>query len=143
NNAAIIGIYQDSMLGCYRFTRENIDFTQKDAMNLLMMFNRINPEALKRKRNERVSSFEILSQILPPMTSIYRWESRLEEAAEQLLLIKTLHRLYPEVERTILEAHPYQTPEVVALPIEAVASGYLDWLTAAVIPPDKLATIAD
>lgn len=82
-------------------------------------------------------------QILPPMISIYRWESRLEEAAEQLLLIKTLHRLYPEVERTILEAHPYQTPEVVALPIEAVASGYLDWLTAAVIPPDKLATIAD
>ena len=68
NNAAIIGIYQDSMLGCYRFTRENIDFTQKDAMNLLMMFNRINPEALRRKRNERVSSFDILSQILPPMT---------------------------------------------------------------------------
>ena len=43
NNSPIIGIYQDSMLGSYRFTRENIDFTQKDAMNLLMMFNRINP----------------------------------------------------------------------------------------------------
>ena len=68
NNAAIIGIYQDSMLGCYRFTRENIDFTQKDAMNLLMMFNRINPDTLKKKRNERVSNFEILSQILPPLT---------------------------------------------------------------------------
>jgi len=68
NNASIIGIYQDSMLGCYRFTRENIDFTQKDAMNLLMMFNRINPDTLKKKRNERVSNFEILSQILPPLT---------------------------------------------------------------------------
>jgi DNA-directed RNA polymerase beta' subunit len=68
NNAAIIGIYQDSMLGCYRFTRENIDFTQKDAMNLLMMFNRINPDNLKKKRNERVSNFEILSQILPPLS---------------------------------------------------------------------------
>jgi len=82
-------------------------------------------------------------QILPPMISIYRWEARLEEAAEQLLLIKTLHRLYPEVERTIREVHPYQTPEIVALPIEAVASGYLDWLTTAVIPPDQLTTIAD
>ena len=41
NNAAIIGIYQDSMLGSYQFTREQIDFTQKDAMNLFMMFNRI------------------------------------------------------------------------------------------------------
>ena len=68
NNASIIGIYQDSMLGCYRFTREAIDFTQKEAMNLLMMFNRINPANLKKKRNERVSNFEILSQILPPMT---------------------------------------------------------------------------
>jgi len=68
NNASIIGIYQDSMLGCYRFTRETIDFTQKEAMNLLMMFNRINPANLKKKRNERVSNFEILSQILPPMT---------------------------------------------------------------------------
>ena len=68
NNSAIIGIYQDSMLGSYRFTRENIDFTQKDAMNLLMMFNRINPTNLKKKINERVSNFEILSQIMPPLT---------------------------------------------------------------------------
>ena len=68
NNSAIIGIYQDSMLGSYRFTRENIDFTQKDAMNLLMMFNRINPTNLKKKLNERVSNFEILSQIMPPLT---------------------------------------------------------------------------
>jgi DNA-directed RNA polymerase II subunit RPB1 len=68
NNAAIIGIYQDSMLGSYRFTREQIDFTQKDAMNLLMMFNRVNTDTLKKKRNERVSNFEILSQILPPLS---------------------------------------------------------------------------
>lgn len=68
NNSSIIGIYQDSMLGSYRFTREQIDFTQKDAMNLLMMFNRINPNTLKKKANERVSNFEILSQILPPLS---------------------------------------------------------------------------
>ena len=68
NNSSIIGIYQDSMLGSYRFTRENIDFTQKDAMNLLMMFNRINPSTLVKKKNERVSNFEILSQIMPPLS---------------------------------------------------------------------------
>ncbi len=68
NNSAIIGIYQDSMLGSYRFTREQIDFTQKDAMNLLMMFNRINPSTLKKKRNEKISNFEILSQIMPPLS---------------------------------------------------------------------------
>jgi DNA-directed RNA polymerase II subunit RPB1 len=68
NNASIIGIYQDSMLGSYRFTREKIDFTQKDAMNLLMMFNRVNPDALKKKTNGRISNFEILSQIMPPLS---------------------------------------------------------------------------
>ena len=68
NNAAIIGIYQDSMLGSYRFTREKIDFTQKDAMNLLMMFNRINPDTLVKNSGERISNFEIMSQILPPLS---------------------------------------------------------------------------
>jgi DNA-directed RNA polymerase II subunit RPB1 len=68
NNSSIIGIYQDSMLGCYRFTRENINFTQKDAMNLLMMFKRVNPFSNDKKRNERISNFEIMSQILPPIS---------------------------------------------------------------------------
>lgn len=68
NNTPIIGIYQDSMLGSYRFTRDGIDFTQKDAMNLLMMFKRINPMALKKKPSERVTNFEILSQIMPPFS---------------------------------------------------------------------------
>jgi len=68
NNASIIGIYQDSMLGSYRFTREKIDFTQKDAMNLLMMFNRVNPQTLVKGGNERISNFEILSQIMPPLS---------------------------------------------------------------------------
>ena len=68
NNSSIIGIYQDSMLGCYRFTRENISFTQKDAMNLLMMFKRVKPFTDDKKRSDRISNFEIMSQILPPMS---------------------------------------------------------------------------
>jgi DNA-directed RNA polymerase II subunit RPB1 len=68
NNASIIGIYQDSMLGSYRFTRENIDFTPKDAMNLLMMYDGVNPATMVKKDNGKISNFEILSQILPPMS---------------------------------------------------------------------------
>jgi DNA-directed RNA polymerase II subunit RPB1 len=68
NNSSIIGIYQDSMLGCYRFTRKNIEFTQKDAMNLLMMFNRVDTEKLMKGANKKVSNFEILSQIMPPLS---------------------------------------------------------------------------
>ncbi len=68
NNSSIIGIYQDSMLGCYRFTRENINFTQKEAMNLLMMFNKVNTSLIQKGKNEKISNFEILSQIMPPIT---------------------------------------------------------------------------
>ena len=57
NNSPIIGIYQDSMLGCYRFTRENIHFNQRDAMNLLMMFNRVNSVELLTK-GQIVSNFD-------------------------------------------------------------------------------------
>ena len=65
NNASIIGIYQDSMLGSYRFTRENITFTKREAMNLLMMFNNVNTDAIKAGKT---SNFDILSQILPPLS---------------------------------------------------------------------------
>ena len=65
NNASIIGIYQDSMLGAYRFTRKNINFGRREAMNLLMMFNRVNTEMFKM---DKVSSFDLLTQILPPLS---------------------------------------------------------------------------
>jgi len=71
NNKAIIGIFQDSMLGCFRFTRENIRFTPREAMNLLMMFNRVNAQELLEK-GDMITNFDILSQILPPLTMSYK-----------------------------------------------------------------------
>jgi DNA-directed RNA polymerase II subunit RPB1 len=78
NNASIIGIYQDSMLGSYLFSRENIKFTPRQAMNLLMMFNGINEnELLKDIQNEgMVSNFNIMSQIMPPLTIKNKLEIR-------------------------------------------------------------------
>jgi periplasmic divalent cation tolerance protein len=71
-------------------------------------------------------------QILPPMISIYRWQGAVERASEVLLLIKTTLAAYPRLETTIKENHPYQTPEIVALPIEAGSAEYLSWLRALV-----------
>ncbi len=73
-------------------------------------------------------------QVLPPMTSIYRWQDHIQRASETLLLIKTAPHLYPEVEAAIKQHHHYQTPEIIALPIEAGATDYLAWLTSAVKP---------
>jgi periplasmic divalent cation tolerance protein len=71
-------------------------------------------------------------QILPPMVSIYRWEGAVERANEVLLLIKTTRAVYPQLVTTIKENHPYQTPEIIALPIEAGSDDYLNWLEASV-----------
>ena len=70
-NAPIIGIYQDSLLGSYRFTRPGVTFTPRDAMNLLMMFNKVNVEAL-RAAGPKLTSFDVLSQILAPITLKYK-----------------------------------------------------------------------
>ncbi len=67
NNAPIIGIFQDSMLGSYRFTRPNVTFTPREAMNLLMRYSNIDVNKL-RENGDKISNFDILSQILPPIT---------------------------------------------------------------------------
>ena len=70
SNAPIIGIYQDSMLGSYQFTRPDVDFTPRQAMNLLMGYNNIDMKELQNKK--RISSFDILSQITPPISLKYK-----------------------------------------------------------------------
>jgi len=64
NHQSIIGVFQDSLLGCYRFTRENINFNKRTAMNLLMYNKNIDLSLFKK---DNIKSFDILSQILPPM----------------------------------------------------------------------------
>ena len=70
NNAAIIGIYQDSMLGSYLFSKENVKFSPRQAMNLLMMFNGINSNILLQdiEKEGGVTNYNILSQIMPPLS---------------------------------------------------------------------------
>jgi DNA-directed RNA polymerase beta' subunit len=70
NNKPIIGIYQDSLLGCYRFTRKNIKFTPRDAMNLLMRFQKVDENIFADAT--KISNFQIMSQITPPITLNYK-----------------------------------------------------------------------
>ena len=70
-NVPIIGIYQDSLLGSYRFTRPNISFSPREAMNLLMMYPKVDVAALREAGN-KITNFDILSQILSPITLKYK-----------------------------------------------------------------------
>jgi len=81
NNSSIIGIYQDSMLGCYQFTRPDINFNPRDAMNLLMMFNNVDEnELLKNAESETgITNFNILSQIMLPLSMRYKTKAFKED----------------------------------------------------------------
>jgi DNA-directed RNA polymerase beta' subunit len=70
-NQSIIGIFQDSLLGSYRLTRPGVSFTPRDAMNLLMAYGGVN-EGLFAGNADRISSFQILSQIMPAFTMKYK-----------------------------------------------------------------------
>ncbi|MGH9078497.1 MAG: divalent-cation tolerance protein CutA [Acidimicrobiales bacterium] len=67
-------------------------------------------------------------QRIGPIISRYRWAGSIEEAEEWLVLLKTRSELIDRVIDVIVEHHPYETPEVVALPIVAGYAAYLDWI---------------
>jgi periplasmic divalent cation tolerance protein len=66
--------------------------------------------------------------ILPKLTSVYHWQGQIEASEEHLLLIKSTRTAYDEVESAICETHPYELPEVVAVPLIAGLESYLAWI---------------
>jgi periplasmic divalent cation tolerance protein len=71
--------------------------------------------------------------ILAPCSSVYRWQGNVETAAEVPLLIKTRADIYAEVETAIKSLHPYELPEIVAVPVAHGSSEYLEWINAATV----------
>lgn len=72
---------------------------------------------------------------LPPVTSTYRWQGAIESAVEVTLLIKCTRDRYPAVEEAIRQMHPYQVPEIVAVPVVAGVASYLRWVDDETQPP--------
>ena len=68
--------------------------------------------------------------ILPRVQSIYRWQGAVELATEIPLFIKSTAAHYPALEKLIAGLHPYETPEIVALPITQGLPTYLNWVAA-------------
>jgi len=66
--------------------------------------------------------------IIPSLTSIYQWKGKRQQGTEELLLIKTTSGAYPALQQHIVASHPYELPEIIAVPIETGLPAYLDWL---------------
>jgi periplasmic divalent cation tolerance protein len=70
--------------------------------------------------------------IVPGLTSVYRWEGRTEESPECLMFIKTTQESMARLRQRIVELHPYELPEIVAVPVVDGLPAYLDWVTGSV-----------
>ena len=68
--------------------------------------------------------------ILPRVQSIYRWQGRVESATEIPLFIKSTATSYPALESIIRQHHPYDVPEIIALPVTQGLPAYLNWVAA-------------
>ena len=66
---------------------------------------------------------------LAPCASTYRWKDNIETSIEVPLMIKTTRTAYPPLEKLIREAHPYELPAIVAIPVIAGLHSYLDWVS--------------
>jgi periplasmic divalent cation tolerance protein len=69
-------------------------------------------------------------QVLGPISSAYWWQGQIEEAEEWLCLAKTRRAVYQRLEQLVIERHPYDTPEIIAMPILTGYVDYLDWIDA-------------
>ena len=67
--------------------------------------------------------------VIPGVQSIFRWQDKIDNANENILIIKTKDSLYDELEVRIKELHPYELPEIISVPIDKGLNKYLDWIS--------------
>jgi periplasmic divalent cation tolerance protein len=87
-----------------------------------------------RKDAERIAALLVdkklagCVQIIGPVTSTYSWKGRVETTEEWQCLVKSRRDLYEEIEKIIKSIHPYEVPEIIALPVIEGSGDYLEWL---------------
>jgi periplasmic divalent cation tolerance protein len=99
-------------------------------MSALLVLTNLPDRAAAERLAERlvVERLAACVNVLAPCRSVYRWQGAIERAEEHPLLIKTTAERYDALEQVIRAAHPYELPEVVAVPIERGLAPYLDWV---------------
>ena len=98
--------------------------------DILLVITNLPDEQAAAKLAQRLIEERVAACInqLAPCTSTYRWQDSVETTSEVPLLIKTTHAAYPRLEALIREHHPYELPEIVAVPVTTGLPAYLDWV---------------
>jgi periplasmic divalent cation tolerance protein len=94
----------------------------------------------KKEDAQRISDYVVRGrlaacvQVIGPVASTYWWRDNVESAEEWLCLIKSRRDVYQQLEAAIREIHPYEVPEILAVPVVEGSRSYLDWLDTEVRP---------
>ena len=99
-------------------------------MNALLVLTNLPDRAAAEKLADALIQKRVAAcvNILAPCRSVYRWKGAVQHDEEHPVLIKTTRESYAALEAAIREAHPYELPEIVAVPIERGLPAYLDWV---------------
>ena len=87
------------------------------------------PETAYRIARDAVGQqYAACANLVPAVKSIYRWLGRVQQADETLVVYKTSVIRYPDLEAFLLRSHPYEVPEIIALPLSAGSAAYVRWV---------------
>jgi periplasmic divalent cation tolerance protein len=101
-------------------------------MSTLLVFTNLPDRAAAERLADSLVEKNLAAcvNILAPCRSVYRWQNDLQHDEEHPMLIKTTAERYAALEETIRAVHPYELPEIVAVPVERGLPAYLDWVAA-------------
>lgn len=97
---------------------------------LLIVVCNVPDEAVANRLTEALLQRQLVACVnqLPSVQSTYRWQGQIEQAQEIPLLLKTTAQNFPALCQAIQSEHPYQVPEIIAVPISHALSAYADWV---------------
>ncbi|MBI5847080.1 MAG: divalent-cation tolerance protein CutA [Nitrospirae bacterium] len=96
---------------------------------VIVLITAPNEDDAAKMANDLVASrLAACVNIIRNIRSIYRWQGKIEDEAEVLMLVKTKQEFFRDLEKRVKEIHPYTVPEIIALPVIGGSDEYLQWL---------------
>jgi periplasmic divalent cation tolerance protein len=101
-------------------------------MSMLLVLTNLPDRAAAERLADLVIEKKLAAcvNILAPCRSVYRWKGAVQHDEEHPVLVKTTAERYPELEKALRAGHPYELPEIIAVPVERGLPAYLDWVAA-------------
>ena len=105
-------------------------------MQTLLVFTNLPDRAAAERLADQLVGQRLAAcvNILAPCRSVYRWKGAVQHDEEHPMLIKTTAERYAELESALRAGHPYELPEIIAVPVGTGLPAYLDWVTAETTP---------